>query len=104
MRAFGCAINDIADRRLDAQVARTKNRPLAAGDITVAEAAMVACFFLLAAFFAVAAFADGGKVVVAGGIVFCRALSAGKKMDSDSAGVAGGGFRVWNSCRPCRPA
>ena len=50
MRAFGCTINDIADRRLDAQVARTKNRPLAAGDITVAEAAMVACFFLLAAF------------------------------------------------------
>ena len=50
MRAFGCAVNDLADRRLDAQVARTKNRPLAAGRINTGEAWAVAAFFLLLAF------------------------------------------------------
>ena len=50
MRAFGCAVNDIADRKLDAQVERTKNRPLAAGTITVAEAVGVAVFFLALSF------------------------------------------------------
>ena len=31
MRACGCVINDYCDRDIDAQVARTKSRPLAAG-------------------------------------------------------------------------
>ena len=35
MRAAGCVYNDIVDRRLDAQVARTRNRPLASGQVTV---------------------------------------------------------------------
>ena len=48
MRSFGCAVNDIADRRLDAAVARTRERPLAAGRISVAEAAIVAAVFLAA--------------------------------------------------------
>jgi len=34
MRAAGCVINDVADRRFDAQVARTRNRPLATGAIS----------------------------------------------------------------------
>ncbi len=38
MRAAGCAINDYADRAVDGQVARTKNRPLAAGLIAPREA------------------------------------------------------------------
>ena len=33
MRAAGCAINDFADRKIDGKVARTKNRPLATGEI-----------------------------------------------------------------------
>ena len=33
MRSAGCAINDFADRDFDAHVARTKDRPLAAGRI-----------------------------------------------------------------------
>ena len=45
MRALGCVINDFADRKLDAQVARTRNRPLAAGRISVAEATGVGVFF-----------------------------------------------------------
>jgi len=38
MRAAGCTINDIWDRDLDGQVARTQNRPLANGTLTVRQA------------------------------------------------------------------
>lgn len=34
MRGAGCVINDLWDRKVDAQVERTKSRPLAAGEIT----------------------------------------------------------------------
>lgn len=37
-RSAGCIINDIADRRLDREVKRTRNRPLAAKRISVPEA------------------------------------------------------------------
>lgn len=35
MRSAGCAINDIADRNFDPHIERTKNRPLAAGKLTL---------------------------------------------------------------------
>ena len=35
MRGAGCTWNDITDRRIDAAVARTKSRPLPAGQVTV---------------------------------------------------------------------
>lgn len=38
IRSAGCIINDLTDRRLDAQVARTKNRPLANGTISRVDA------------------------------------------------------------------
>jgi len=38
MRSAGCVINDFADRRLDGQVKRTQDRPLAAGAIDPTEA------------------------------------------------------------------
>ena len=41
MRAAGCAINDFADRKVDGQVERTKNRPLATGVISAKEAVWV---------------------------------------------------------------
>lgn len=41
MRAAGCAINDFADRKVDAHVERTKTRPLATGTISAKEAVMV---------------------------------------------------------------
>ncbi|MEO0393522.1 MAG: UbiA family prenyltransferase, partial [Pseudomonadota bacterium] len=47
MRGAGCTINDIIDRDLDAQVARTRTRPLPAGEITLRQAirfAMLQCF------------------------------------------------------------
>ncbi len=33
MRSAGCVVNDIADRHIDPHVARTRNRPLAAGEV-----------------------------------------------------------------------
>jgi 4-hydroxybenzoate polyprenyltransferase len=42
MRSAGCAINDFADRRFDAEVERTRGRPLAAGTIRPWEALAVA--------------------------------------------------------------
>jgi 4-hydroxybenzoate polyprenyltransferase len=38
MRGAGCAYNDIVDRDMDAQVARTRGRPLPAGLVTVRQA------------------------------------------------------------------
>ena len=38
MRAAGCAFNDIVDRRMDAQVARTAMRPIPSGRISVRQA------------------------------------------------------------------
>lgn len=38
MRAAGCVINDYADRDLDPRVARTRDRPLASGQVTPIEA------------------------------------------------------------------
>ena len=38
MRGAGCTFNDIVDRDFDAQVARTRNRPLPAGEVTVTQA------------------------------------------------------------------
>lgn len=38
MRGAGCVLNDIADRHFDARVARTRNRPVASGEIGVMSA------------------------------------------------------------------
>ena len=40
MRGAGCIINDIWDRNIDAKVERTKNRPIANGNISIKEALM----------------------------------------------------------------
>lgn len=48
MRAAGCAINDFADRKVDAHVERTKNRPLATGVISGKEAVAVFLVLVLA--------------------------------------------------------
>ncbi len=49
MRAAGCVINDYADRDFDPHVERTKQRPIAAGNVTPKEALI---FFVVLCFFA----------------------------------------------------
>lgn len=50
MRSAGCAINDFADRDFDGHVARTKARPIAAGEVTPGEAVAVFGVLVLMAF------------------------------------------------------
>ena len=46
MRSAGCVINDLWDRKIDKQIKRTKNRPLASGEISITNA-FKALFILL---------------------------------------------------------
>ena len=50
MRSAGCVMNDLADRNFDKHVARTKDRPLAAGLVGVKEALWLATGLSAAAF------------------------------------------------------
>jgi len=50
MRSAGCAINDWADRDFDGRVARTRDRPLAAGEIAPQEALILAAVLAAVAF------------------------------------------------------
>ncbi len=51
MRSAGCVVNDLADRQFDPHVARTRERPIAAGRVSPREAValfVVLCFAALA--------------------------------------------------------
>jgi 4-hydroxybenzoate polyprenyltransferase len=50
MRSAGCVINDYADRDFDPHVARTRERPLAAGKVSPREALLLAAGLSLLAF------------------------------------------------------
>ena len=50
MRSAGCAINDLADRHLDGEVARTQQRPLVTGAISPTEALSLSAGLSLLAF------------------------------------------------------
>ena len=41
MRGAGCIVNDMTDRRIDAQVERTRDRPLASGAVSMREATVL---------------------------------------------------------------
>ena len=50
MRSAGCIINDVLDKKYDAQVVRTKNRPIASGKISIKLAviySLLLCLFAL---------------------------------------------------------
>ncbi len=49
MRSAGCVVNDYADRNFDPHVARTKDRPLAAGQVSAKEALLLAAGLALLA-------------------------------------------------------
>jgi 4-hydroxybenzoate polyprenyltransferase len=50
MRSAGCVINDYADRDFDGHVERTRERPLAAGKVTVKEALVLCAVLCLMSF------------------------------------------------------
>jgi 4-hydroxybenzoate polyprenyltransferase len=49
-RSAGCVINDFADRKFDGHVKRTKQRPLATGEVSAAEALLLFAALALIAF------------------------------------------------------
>jgi 4-hydroxybenzoate polyprenyltransferase len=49
MRSCGCIINDLADKEVDAKVARTKTRPIASGEISRRQALLIAALLLMGA-------------------------------------------------------
>lgn len=49
MRSCGCILNDLADRTIDAQVARTRSRPLASGELQPQDAYWLVTLLLCAA-------------------------------------------------------
>lgn len=49
MRSAGVILNDLADRAFDREVARTKSRPLASGELSVRHALILLALLLLAA-------------------------------------------------------
>ena len=53
MRSAGCVINDIADWRFDAKVKRTRDRPLATGEVSRREALVLAAALVLLSFYLV---------------------------------------------------
>jgi 4-hydroxybenzoate polyprenyltransferase len=53
MRSAGCIMNDLADRKFDPHVARTRERPLAAGLVSPKEAIGLACVLFIVALFLV---------------------------------------------------
>ncbi|SRR5579883_167420 len=53
MRSAGCIINDIADRHFDGFVARTRERPIASGKLSVKSALILFVILLAVAFFLV---------------------------------------------------
>ena len=50
MRSSGCIINDIADRKFDKMVSRTKNRPIASGKVSIKLALFYSIVLCLIAF------------------------------------------------------
>ena len=50
MRSAGCVMNDIADRKFDGLVERTKNRPLPTSEVSVKEAYLLAAGLCMLAF------------------------------------------------------
>jgi 4-hydroxybenzoate polyprenyltransferase len=49
VRSAGCVINDFADRKIDPQVARTADRPLATGEVSSGEALLLFAALMLIA-------------------------------------------------------
>ena len=68
MRSAGCVINDYADRDFDPHVARTKDRPLAAGLVSRKEALLLAGGLSLAAFMLILRFNQLTLVLSAGAL------------------------------------
>ncbi len=64
MRGAGCVINDLKDRDIDRQVARTKTRPLASGEVTPKQALVFLAILLFVSLLILLAFKSMFALIV----------------------------------------
>lgn len=63
LRTVGCIINDIADKDIDAHVSRTKQRPLAAGTLSIKEAVTFAMICLIPGIYVFSTLPSANKMI-----------------------------------------
>ncbi len=80
MRSAGCIINDIWDRKIDAQVERTKNRPLASGKISVFGALVFLAILLSIGFYIFLSLGFLAKIVAIIGFFMAMIYPAMKRI------------------------
>lgn len=80
MRAAGCVYNDIVDKDLDAQVARTADRPLAAGTVSLFGAWALLGALLLAALAVLLAIPTPAQITALGAIPIIAAYPFMKRI------------------------
>ena len=68
MRSAGCVINDIADRKVDPHVARTRNRPLATGEVSLGQAGGLFAVLCLAAASLLVFLNDAARLLAVAGL------------------------------------
>jgi 4-hydroxybenzoate polyprenyltransferase len=68
MRSAGCVANDLADRRLDALVSRTRSRPLACGRLSIVQAVGVFAVLVFTAFFLILPLNSLTQILSLGGL------------------------------------
>ena len=64
MRSAGCIINDIIDINLDKKIERTAERPLTSNKVSIFEAIILLCLFLLLSFYILLQF-DFYSIIIA---------------------------------------
>ena len=80
MRSAGCVYNDIVDRRLDAQVERTRLRPLASGRVSVTAAWVLAIALCLVGLFVLLQLSFAAQLVALGSIALVAAYPFMKRI------------------------
>lgn len=94
MRSAGCVINDFADRKFDGHVQRTKERPLATGEVSVLEAIslfVVLCFLA----FLLVLFTNGLTILLSFGAVALAAVYPFAKRFSQLPQIVLGAAFAW---------
>ena len=100
MRAAGCTINDLADRDFDRMVERTRNRPLAAGRLSVTQALVFLAVLLAIGLLVLAAMPAAARWIAVAAMPLVIAYPFMKRITSWPQAVLGlafawGGLMGW---------
>ena len=80
MRGAGCTYNDIVDRHIDAQVARTRGRPIPSGAVSVRQAWIFVAIQLVLALVILACFNRFSGLIAVASLVFVAAYPFMKRI------------------------